>query len=174
MDVNDRTPIGSEPVRSASADPTKASQSSERPDETVTVRRASASDAVALAALVGELGYPAEPDAMPTRLAALQRSGHVVALVAEADGRVIGLVTAHVMTTIHSPSPVALLTALVVAASARGLGAGRQLVAAVEQWARGHGVVRIAVTSGAQRTDAHQFYERIGYARTGVRFGKLL
>ena len=172
--MNDQAPIGSEPVHSTPPDPTQPSASSAKPDKTVIVRPASASDAAALAALVGELGYPAEPDAMPTRLAALQRSGHVVALVAETDGRVIGLLTAHVMMTIHSPSPVALLTALVVAASARGLGAGRQLVAAAEEWAREHGAVRIAVTSGAQRTDAHQFYERIGYARTGVRFGKLL
>ena len=145
-----------------------------QPVETVVVRRALASDAAALATLVGVLGYPAEPDAMPTRLAALRESGHAVALVAELGGVVIGLATAHVITTIHGSSPVALLTALVVAESARGHGAGRQLVAAAEEWARENGASRIAVTSGAQRTDAHRFYERIGYARTGGRFGKLL
>ena len=142
--------------------------------EPVIVRRAAASDASALARLVGELGYPADADAMPTRLAALYESGHAVALVAERGGTVIGLATAHVITTIHAPAPVALLTALVVAGSARGHGAGRRLVAAAEEWAREHGAVRIAVTSGAQRTEAHQFYERIGYRRTGVRFGRLL
>jgi histone acetyltransferase (RNA polymerase elongator complex component) len=34
--------------------------------------------------------------------------------------------------------------------------------------------VRISVTSGIQRADAHEFYRRIGYAQTGLRFGKAL
>lgn len=144
------------------------------PSRAVLIRRASASDVASLSPLLGELGYPADAEVLPTRLSALNESGHVVALVAEVGGSVVGLATAHVITTIHSPAPVALLTALVVAESARGQGAGRRLVAAAEEWARANGAVRIAVTSGAQRTDAHRFYERIGYARTGVRFGKSL
>ena len=138
------------------------------------IRTAAASDAPSLSVLLGELGYPADSAAIPARLAALERSDVAAALVAELDGDVIGVATVHVVPAIHSSRPAALLTALVVAETARGDGAGRALVGAAEEWARSRGAERIAVTSGAQRTDAHEFYERIGYARTGVRFGKPL
>ena len=138
------------------------------------IREATPADAAALGRLVGELGYPAPSAEMPSRVHALGASGHAVVLVAELDGEVVGLATAHVLPTIHSATPAALLTALVVSETARGGGAGRALVARAEEWARAMGAVRIAVTSGAQRADAHRFYERIGYARTGVRFGKPL
>ncbi len=138
------------------------------------IRPAILSDAAALSWLVGELGYPALRDDMPPRLQAIESSGHAVALVAEIDGAVVGLLTTHLFSTIHSSVPVALLTALVVAEGARGSGVGRGLVARAEEWARSRGALRITVTSGAQRADAHEFYERIGYARTGVRFGKTL
>jgi GNAT superfamily N-acetyltransferase len=111
---------------------------------------------------------------MPARLRAMQVSGNAVALVAELDAAVVGVVTAHTFATMHSSSPVVWLTALVVSERARGSGVGRALVQRAEDWARSVGATRIAVTSGAQRKDAHEFYRRIGYAQTGVRFGKAL
>jgi GNAT superfamily N-acetyltransferase len=138
------------------------------------VRAAAAADAAAIGALIGELGYPTVGADVPGRLATLVASGRAVALVAESDGTVVGLVTAHMLATLHHPEPVAWLTTLVVSEAARGLGAGRQLVRAAEEWARAQGAVRISVTSGIQRADAHEFYRRIGYAQTGLRFGKAL
>jgi len=138
------------------------------------IRTPTADDAAALSGLVAQLGYPASADEMPRRLDALGVTKDAVVLVAEVDGAVVGVITCHVFATIHSTAPAALLTALVVAEQARGSGVGRQLVARVEEWARAKGAVRIAVTSGAQRAEAHAFYERVGYARTGVRFGRLL
>jgi GNAT superfamily N-acetyltransferase len=138
------------------------------------IRVARASDALDIAALAGHLGYPAEAADIPPRLAALEAAGRAVALVAEIDGRVVGLITSHILATLHHTEPVALLTTLVVSEGARGAGVGRELVRAAEDWARGEGAERMSVTSGLQRADAHQFYERLGYARTGVRFGKVL
>jgi len=140
----------------------------------ITVRAATAADSQAIAALVAELGYPAAAAEIPGRLAALGESRQTLALVADIGADVIGLATAHVLSTIHAPAPVALLTALVVLQRARGSGAGRQLVERVESWARDEGAVRIAVTSGSQRADAHAFYRRIGYEQTGLRFAKKL
>ena len=142
--------------------------------EPLLIRAPRPDDAASLSLLVGQLGYPASSEEMPRRLDALNVSDDTVALVAEVDGAVVGLVTCHVFATIHSTAPAALLTALVVSEDVRGGGVGRRLVARVEEWARAKGAVRIAVTSGAQRAEAHAFYERIGYARTGVRFGKML
>jgi GNAT superfamily N-acetyltransferase len=138
------------------------------------VRPVESSDNEAIAALVTELGYPAASGEIVARLGAMEVSGRSVALVAELDARVVGLITAHMLSTIHHSSPVAWLTALVVSARARGSGVGRELVRGAEEWARAQGAVRMSVTSGAQREDAHAFYIRIGYGETGVRFGKSL
>ena len=137
------------------------------------IRPAEPSDADALSALVSQLGYPAPSDDIPARLRTLT-SERAIALVAERDGAVVGFATAHVISTIHSPVPVGWLTLLVVAERVRGGGVGRALVAQAEAWARSMGAAKLSVTSGAQRDDAHAFYERIGFARTGVRFGKPL
>ena len=124
--------------------------------------------------LLAQLGYPAGAEEVPDRIAALEREGNAVALVAEIDGVVVGLVTAHVIRAIASSTPVAWLTSLVVSERARGRGVGEALVRSAEAWARDRGATRIAVTSALHRTGAHEFYERIGYARTGVRLGRSL
>ena len=48
----------------------------------------------------------------------------------------------------------------------------RALVDEAEAWARAQGCRRIIVTTALHRTGAHAFYERIGYAHTGRRYGK--
>lgn len=137
-----------------------------------TLRLASAADADALAQLLGELGYPAEARELPARLDALEQHPGAVAFVAESGGRVVGVVTCHVIPAIHSTPPVAQLTALVVSESARGRGVGRLLVARVEEWAAQRGAAKISLTSALRREAAHRFYEGIGYTRTGLRLAK--
>ena len=138
------------------------------------IREASVTDAEALSALVGQLGYPATAHELPGRLEALIGQANVVALVAELEHGVVGLVTLHLIRSIHASQPVAWLTSLVVDEAARGRGVGGALVRRAEEWARERGATRIAVTSALRRTAAHEFYERLGYARTGVRLGRSL
>ena len=139
----------------------------------MTIRPASISDSSAIASLLGELGYPAAPEDIGPRLDALAEFG-AIALVAELNGEICGVITAHILPSIHAPTPVAWLTTLVVGVDHQGKGVGRELTAAVEEWARKRGAVRMAVTSGLQRSGAHAFYERLGYARTGLRLTKPL
>jgi GNAT superfamily N-acetyltransferase len=133
------------------------------------IRPAADDDADAISALLAELGYPASPDEVPARLAALAAHPGTVALVAELEHEVVGLATCHVFPTIHRADPVAWLTALVAAPRVRGKGVGTALVTRVESWARSRGAGRISLTSGTQRTEAHAFYVRLGYEKTGVR-----
>jgi GNAT superfamily N-acetyltransferase len=133
------------------------------------IRPAAADDADAISALLAELGYPATPAEVPARLDALAAHPGVVALVAELEHEIVGLATCHLFPTIHGAEPVAWLTALVTARHARGEGVGTTLVRSVESWARSRGAGRVSLTSGTQRTEAHAFYERLGYDRTGVR-----
>lgn len=138
------------------------------------VRPVTAPDAPAIAELLGQLGYPATADEVLDRLERLRALGAATTYVAEADGQIVGVVTAHVFPSIHSTPIVAWLTTLVVRDGFHNMGVGRQLAAVVEDWARDRGAIRISVTSGKQRDAAHAFYEHIGYERTGVRLTKLL
>jgi GNAT superfamily N-acetyltransferase len=139
-----------------------------------TVRAARADDAEAMSRLCAQLGYPAATGEMPQRLERLQQDPNARALVADADdgSGPIGLATVHVRHTINHEAPIAQLTLLVVDEMQRSRGVGRALVSAAEEWAHARGCHRIVVTTALQRSDAHAFYERIGYRHTGRRYGK--
>ena len=134
------------------------------------VRAASAGDAAGIASLLAQLGYPAEPDAVATRLERLDAE----ALVADDGGAVLGLAAVQVMHVLEHDAPVARLTALVVREDARRRGVARALVDAVEARAREAGCERLHVTTAGRRADAHAAYLSLGFAETGRRFGKAL
>jgi GNAT superfamily N-acetyltransferase len=137
-----------------------------------TLRDARLPDAPAAAGLLAELGYPADAGAVARRLQALLPRADYAVHVAVLDGEVCGLGCAHVFPVLHAEEPLALITALVVSERARGLGVGRALVLRLEDFARSQGCGRVAVTTANQRSDAHRFYERLGYSFTGRRYAK--
>lgn len=139
----------------------------------VRVREAVAEDVPALAELLGQLGHPVAPAVLAERLRRFHTAGEL-ALVAARGGEVVGLVTVHVTPVLHRPTAVGRLTALVVAEGARGGGVGRALVAAAEERLAARGCALVEVTSNRRRTDAHAFYERLGYEVTSLRFWKRL
>lgn len=63
---------------------------------------------------------------------------------------------------------------LAVAAEAEGLGIGRRLVAAAEEWARGRGFRLIALDTGAANARARGFYRHLGYHEEKVTLVKVL
>jgi GNAT superfamily N-acetyltransferase len=138
------------------------------------IRSAAPADADVIATLLGQLGYPATPPEVTARLVRLKSFQHATVLVAESGGGIVGLVTGHVFPSIHGSALVAWLTTLVVDDRHLNQGIGRELSAAIEQWAKELGAMRISVSSGNHREGAHRFYERIGYERTGVRLTKPL
>lgn len=139
-----------------------------------TVRAAVDADAADVANLLTQLGYPAGAEDIPARLARMREGERAEVWVAVAQGRVIGLITAHVLTVINRRRDVAQLTTLVVDANARRQGAGRALVREVEAFAQRMGCERLSVTTHLDRHDAHAFYEGMGFELTGRRYGKAL
>jgi len=85
--------------------------------------------------------------------------------VAELDGGVVGWVHAEQRFSMESGAK-AELVGLVVGAGRRRYGIGRSLVRAAEEWAVKCGLDSIVVRSNAVRPESHDFYRRIGYART--------
>ena len=138
----------------------------------VSIREAAVSDSERLALLCTQLGYPAEPAAMPARLTRLRGDENARAFVAVQGDDLVGLVTIHLRDTLNHHTPIAQITLLVVDESARSGGVGRGLVAACEEFARSRGARRIAVSTALDRGGAHAFYERVGYRHTGRRYAK--
>jgi len=140
----------------------------------IRIRPARADDAPALSRLLDQLGYPSDAAEIPDRLARMHARPGTVALVAEDRGQVVGCVTVHLFSALHSSEPNAWLTALVVDETTRGKGVGSALVKHAEDWAIEHGAQRIALTSALRRNEAHEFYKTRDYEHTGVRLAKVL
>ena len=134
------------------------------------MRSAAHDDAHAIAALLAELAHPTDATAIPWRLDDVRADGGDAFVAVDDDGRVLGFFSIARIAVVHGSGPVALITALVVAESARGRGVGRRMVDAAREWARGAGCVRLLVTSAERRADAHAFYEACGMPYTGRRF----
>jgi GNAT superfamily N-acetyltransferase len=134
------------------------------------IRLALTTDAAAVNELLHQLGYP--HDGTPTTATRIRTWGDdpsSAAYVADADGDVLGLVAVHICPFFERAGSWSRIVALIVSDQARRQGVGRQLVTAAESFATGRGCVRMEVTSGGRRLDAHEFYRRCGYVdQTGM------
>lgn len=140
----------------------------------VTIRDARPRDAEAIAALLGELGYPSDGAAVKRRLGRIRSDPSSRLFVAEVAGDIAGLAGLHVLPLIEHDEVGCMLTALVVAERYRRRGIGVELVSAVEREARYRRCSRLVLGSAERRTDAHAFYEALGFETTGRRFVKAL
>ena len=143
---------------------------------TYAIREALPTDALAIAELACELGYPTKEDAMRQRLAIiLQKADHRLFVAADNGGAVIGWIQAHAADSLESGLRVEIV-GLVVASSARRIGVGRRLVDEVECWASDIGCAVVAVRSNIKRVESHIFYPALGYAavKTQVAYSKML
>ena len=139
----------------------------------LTIRDAVPADADAIATLLDQLGYPADAEAVDARLERLRVVGDRV-VVAEVDGRPVGLAHLQVAPAIERDRPAAKIGALVVDQAHRGRGVGRALVEALEAEARARGCELLYLTTAERRDDAHAFYERLGLEYTGRRYARTL
>ncbi|MER3419799.1 MAG: GNAT family N-acetyltransferase [Chloroflexota bacterium] len=100
-------------------------------------------------------------------LQALRTDPHVTCLVVELDGQVVGTLTMYVLANLsYGARPFAVIENVVTDVAVRGRGLGRLLMAHAEELARRQGCYRMVLTSHRRRTDAHRFYERLGFQRS--------
>jgi ribosomal protein S18 acetylase RimI-like enzyme len=140
----------------------------------LTIRDARPGDARALAALIGQLGYPTSAAAVAGRVERLRSSADDRLVVAEVDGSIVGLAGLHTSLSVEYDEPAAKVSAIVVDERHRRRGIGEALVAEMEAEARRRGCCLIFLTTAERREDAHAFYRRIGFEETGRRFAKWL
>lgn len=149
-----------------------------------TVREAGAGDveevATAVASLLTELGgrmpSRAEMEAEVQALLDDPQGGSV--LIAEADGRTVGVLTASWQRAIHVPGVYATIQDLWVDEAWRSRGVGAELVEAIASQARTRGVSRLEVglprETFAAIASTESFYERNGFEHLGPRMRRLL
>jgi len=135
-----------------------------------------ADDALQVAALAGELGYPSTPAQIGARFRATDGDPDSQIFVAsDSDGRVRGWVQVlgHHLLVSEGTAEVG---GLVVDSRSRGRGIGRSLMAAAEAWTRERGYSQLMLRSNTIRTEAHRFYQKLGYTivKSQHKFQKLI
>ena len=124
------------------------------------IRIAGTTDAEALAALSGELGYPSTMDQVLVRLILLDDPERTL-LVAQAGDVVAGFIDVHVQRVVES-EPYGEVGGLVVGAAHRGTGMGAALLAAAAAWSGARGLERLWIRADLARVGPHEFYEAVG------------
>jgi GNAT superfamily N-acetyltransferase len=125
------------------------------------LRDAKPDDALALAGLVTQLGYPSRTEQVSARLTTLLPAGQGL-LVAEVNGAVVGMVHVHRWATMVLDDA-AEIGALVVDKEWRSQGIGRDLLQAAEEWAKRRGCSTLQVRTNIVRQRAHEFYFQNGF-----------
>jgi ribosomal protein S18 acetylase RimI-like enzyme len=148
---------------------------SDRRDATdVSIRPAEMADAAALADLMIQLGYPTRTSEMEMRMEAIFAAKNYATFVAVSEGKVCGMIGTLTLYSHEHNNPGGRILALVVSENVRGRGVGHALIAAAEADFAQRSVRRVAVNTRFERTEAHEFYERLGYTKNGFRLVKEL
>jgi ribosomal protein S18 acetylase RimI-like enzyme len=140
----------------------------------LTIRDAKLSDAPALAALMCELGYETSSAEMSRRLKSILSDPRYGTFVAEIDNEIRGMIGTLTHASHEHNDLSGKIIALMVSRKHRHSGIGRMLIEAAEKDFANKNITRISLTTRFEREEAHQFYEALGYLRTGFRFGKNL
>ena len=138
----------------------------------IEIRACAVEDAVAVSALLGELGYVLPVSRASEHIRQLSGTGSDPVFVAVADGQIVGLIASHLCQMLQYERPIMRVTALVVDLRARRRGVGEQLMRHAEQVASAAGCEFVELTSAMGRAEAHAFYRRIGYEPNSLRFSK--
>ena len=143
----------------------------------VSVRTATSADLDALLPLIAQLSTGHKSYDSPDREAAsdalnwIARSPDVALLVAEADGAIVGTVTAAVIPILTANArPFMILEAMVVNANARRLGVGRALLDRALEIAKERRCSKVELQSRKERSWAHAFYEACGFRQVSNAF----
>ncbi|MFF3660142.1 GNAT family N-acetyltransferase [Streptomyces olivochromogenes] len=141
------------------------------------IRPAASDDVPAIVAMLADdpLGAQREsPDDLTPYLVALERlsadpNQHLV--VAVREGRVVGTLQLTVLPGLsRKGSTRSLIEGVRIHSDERGSGLGTRFIEWAIEESRRQGCQLVELTSDATRTDAHRFYERLGFTASHVGF----
>lgn len=141
------------------------------------IRPAAADDVPAIVGMLADdpLGAQREsPDDLTPYLAALERLNadpHQHLMVAVREGRVVGTLQLSIIPGLsRRGSTRSIVESVRIHADERGSGLGTQLIEWAIDASRRHGCRLVQLTSDRTRTDAHRFYERLGFKASHLGF----
>ncbi|WP_457582914.1 N-acetyltransferase family protein [Ensifer canadensis] len=138
--------------------------------------RADLPDIIALFAAdeVGGHGDTVEPEAFGDYLAAFERikaSPLQTLYVARLGEEVVGTFQTTLLTSLPGRGqPRLVIEAVQTRKDVRGRGIGARMMHHAIERAREEGVAKVQLSSNAARTEAHRFYERLGFVRSHYGF----
>ena len=128
----------------------------------IIIREMTADDAKAVNILSKQLGYPLSIEQTLQNIHAILKSKDHTAFVAEYENKIVGWIGASQAIMIEV-MPHCEINGLVIDQDHRGMGIGKLLIDKVKQWAKGKNNSKIGLRCNVKRTDAHLFYEHLGF-----------
>ena len=128
-----------------------------------TTREMMEKDAEAVNTLSKQLGYPLSIEQTLQNIKAILKSKDHAAFVAEYENKIVGWVGAAQAIMIEV-MPYCEINGLVINEHHRGMGIGKLLIERVKHWAKEKGNDKIGLRCNVKRTEAHLFYEHLGFA----------
>jgi len=113
-----------------------------------------------------EADFGFDPARQEAGLRQLLGSDHALLLVAEQQGRVIGMCSGQIVISTAEGGPALLVEDVVVAAERRGEGTGTLLLQHLAQWAAGRGISRLQLLADRTNSEALTFYAKLGWQTT--------
>jgi GNAT superfamily N-acetyltransferase len=129
---------------------------------TIAIREIGPTDISACRLLLSQLGYDLTLQEVKRRYDAIREKQDHAVFVGEQDGQVVALLHIYERPAFDKP-PEVIVQALVVDQNWRGMGIGKSMMKIAERWALDRRFSSIALTSSVSRSDAHAFYNSIGY-----------
>ena len=128
----------------------------------IKIRKVEISDAEAVRDISAEgLGYSCDLALVQKKIAGLNEAREAV-FVAESDSGVLGYIHVERYDVLYFET-MANILGLSVFKAYHKMGVGKALLFAAEDWARQNNIKMMRLNSGINRTDAHGFYEHLGY-----------
>ncbi|MEU4892230.1 GNAT family N-acetyltransferase [Streptomyces sp. NPDC044780] len=141
------------------------------------IRRATADDLPAIVAMLADdpLGArresPDDPAPYRTAFERLDRDPNQRLVVAVQDGRTVGTLQLTMIPGLSRRGATrSIIEGVRIHADVRGGGLGTQLIEWAIEESRRAGCALVQLTSDATRTDAHRFYERLGFEASHLGF----
>jgi len=145
----------------------------------IIIREAREADLPALIAMfaadqLGGHGDTSDPEAYPEyarAFAGIAASPNQTLYVAERDADVVGTFQTMITTSLNARgSSAMIIEAVQTRGDMRGQGIGAQMIEFAIAEAKRRGLRLVQLTSNASRTDAHRFYERLGFKQSHLGF----
>ena len=140
----------------------------------IVIREIESKDYVSAAVIWRDvLGFSAATDENVTKTyERMKGDSRYRTFVADINGNVVGFATTVEALAIDHPNGYIKMNGLAVLPEYKHRGIGKALMEHVEELAKERGASAVGLASGFQRTDAHEFYERLGYRKTSFYFRK--